>query len=84
MDGGVPYFTDRVQRTELRRQGEYSLFWDWFRRFTPLTPSSQGWLNPRQRGCQCGIGFSCGLRWGIVGPGGFLPAKNLLKALGAA
>ena len=25
MDGGVPYFTDRVQRTELRRQVEYSL-----------------------------------------------------------
>ena len=25
LDGGSPYFTDRVQRTELRRQVEYSL-----------------------------------------------------------
>ena len=38
------------------------MFRDWFSRFTPLTPSSQGWLNLRQRGCQCGMGFSCGLR----------------------
>ena len=25
--------------------------------FTPLAPSGQGWLNPRNRGSKCGIGF---------------------------
>jgi len=44
------------------RQRAPEMFRDWFPRFTPLTPSSPGWLNPRQRGCQWGMGFSCGLR----------------------
>ena len=44
------------------RQRAAEMFRDWFPRFTPLTPSSPGWLNPRQRGCQWGMGFSCGLR----------------------
>ena len=61
MDGGVPYFTDRLQCTELRRQVGYSLFRDWFSRFTPLTPSPPGWLNPRKRGCQCEIGYKANL-----------------------
>src|ERR1019366_5857142 len=25
--------------------------------FTPLAPCAQGWLNPRNRGCKCGIVF---------------------------
>jgi len=40
------------------RQRAPEMFRDWFPGFTPLTPSSPGWLNPRKRGCQCGIGFS--------------------------
>jgi hypothetical protein len=34
--------------------------------FTPLTPSCQGWLNPRNRGCKCGIGFGGRLRCHIL------------------
>jgi len=39
---------------------------DWFPMFTPLAPSCQGWLNPRNRGCKCGIGFGCRLRCHIL------------------
>ena len=37
------------------------MFRDWFSRFTPLTPSPPGWLNPRKRGCQCEIGYKANL-----------------------
>ena len=50
--GGAPMREDDL------RQRAPEMFRDWFPRFTPLTPSSPGWLNPRKRGCQCGIGFS--------------------------
>jgi hypothetical protein len=29
--------------------------------FTPLAPSGQGWLNPLNRGCKCGIRFGARL-----------------------
>src|ERR1039458_5029996 len=34
--------------------------------FTPLAPSAQGWLNPLNRGCKCGIGFGGRLRCHIL------------------
>jgi hypothetical protein len=41
-------------------------FRDRFPMFTPLAPCGQGYLNPRNRGCKCGIGFGGPLRCHIL------------------